>query len=717
MKTHLPRLVVTLMMTGFLTATGDETVADTAATPEQPRHLPELTVTARRQSGGLAAPPAGITIHPDTYPTPTPCQNVTDLLEHHATIDFRGHTDLVPDDDSIYLRGFDSSRFTTALNGIPIQKTGGRKSSHIVDYALLPLWNIETIQILPGPHSALYPGKTIGGVVNIEMKPPEPYESSRPDVEIVGSYKSYNTQNHHLTIDGGIGAFVYGFYQQRYQTDGYLRNNAADIDTSVLRLGYSLPADGTVSLSVSYTDADREVPVVNDPVLSDYDSGFPPLALKTFAPWQDPSWDKEAVSYRLRLEQPTPIGLIKATAFYGEENRDYSYWEYVDPRDPSRGIRDGSWETEWRQWGLTLQNEFTPVEGHTTTIGFDIYRMYDGYGRAANWVAPYDDKQRVDRRAGYIQDKWRITEALTLTAGLRYENTAITVSNWSQSSGAMYITGRDKWIDRDWQQVIPKSFMTYDLAHLSDVLRDTSLSVGVSRIWHAPDFHGDYNPQGRPAGAWIEPEHGIGYDVVLARRLWRDIEMRLGYSFYRINDYIAYNRTYSEFTPGPGNPVPPGLEYSDYVVNLDEVHRHGIDLSLDGELTDKLFAYLSYSYQEFYNRGGEPAGETELDDRAKHHLTAGLRYRALPRTELMLDYRFQSEQIAHTARDIGADNWVFEDIPIAAYHLVDVAIKQDIANNVWLKLFCENVFDEDYENSEGYPMTDRTFGVALNANF
>ena len=708
-------LLATLVATGAENAQ-QQSNAD-AKTRAKKHTLPDLTVMADKYPHGLSAGTINIDINPDKYNTPAPAQNITNLLDDRAMINFRGHTDLVPDDDTVYLRGFSSSRFTTALDGMPIQKTGGRKSSHIVDYALLPLWNVKSIQILPGPHSALHPSKSIGGVINVETAAPKKYATARPEAGISASYKSYNTHNHHLTLDGGVGSFAYGFYQQKYHTDGYLRNNAADIDTSALRLGLLLPDDGFVNFMASYTDADREIPVVNDPSSPTYDSSYPDLTVRTFAPWQDPTWDKEAVEYRLRLEQPTPLGRIKATVFYGEENRDYSYLEYMDRSDPLKGIRDGSWETEWRQWGLTIQDVFNPVDGHTMTAGLDIYQMYDGYGRVATWKDPYDNKKRIDRRAGYIQDEWQIGDALNLTTGLRYEEVGIHVSNWSQSSGKTHITGRDKWIERDWSQFIPKSFLTYELEHLAGFLRDTSISAGVSRIWHAPDFHGHYNPQGRPAGAWLEPEHGVGYDLLLNRRLWRDIDLQLGYSFYRIKDYIAWNRTYAEFTPGPGNPVPAGREYSDYVINLDEVHRHGIDISINGTITPHLFAYVSYSYQEFYNRGGEPAGETELDDRAKHHATAGIRYEFLPRTHLLFDYRFQSEQVAHNAREIGTDTWVFEDIPVAAYHIFDIGLKHDFTENLSVKVFVENLFNEEYENDQGYPMTDRSFGVAMNARF
>jgi len=33
------------------------------------------------------------------------------------------------------------------------------------------------------------------------------------------------------------------------------------------------------------------------------------------------------------------------------------------------------------------------------------------------------------------------------------------------------------------------------------------------------------------------------------------------------------------------------------------------------------------------------------------------------------------------------------------------------------KLYVNNLFDEDYENSRGYAMTDQTYGAAINFGF
>jgi len=255
----------------------------------------EIQVTAPREKKGIVVAPSTTTINVDEYKVLGTPQNVVDILKDRAIIDFRGETDLVPDDDTISMRGFSASRFGTAIDGLTIQKTGGRKSSHIVDYALLPTWLIEKIEIMPGPHSALYPGKSIGGVLNLITKTPKKYPTLKPDVNVTTSYQSYNTQNHNINLQGGVNSFIYDVGYQKYLTDGYLRNNEADIDTVFGRIGYILPSDGHITLSASFTDADREIAVNNDPADNDYDSDYPDVTSSSFDPIEQPTWDKAYV--------------------------------------------------------------------------------------------------------------------------------------------------------------------------------------------------------------------------------------------------------------------------------------------------------------------------------------------------------------------------------------------------------------------------------------
>jgi len=705
------RLACLLALAAALLSPQDAVAAD----DQRVYQLGTVQVLEEENEKKVILQPKSDVIIVDEYEQPVIPQNIVDVIKDQPIIDYRGASDLVPDDDTIFMRGFSSKRFVTALDGLTVRKTGGRRSSHIVDYALFPPWMIEEIEILPGPHSALYPSKAIGGVLNLKTRTPRRYESLKPEVNLEGSYRSYNTQKHHADLHGSASGFIYDLGAQKYRTDGYLRNNEADIDTFFGRTGYVLNSGGFVALSATYTDADRQVPVINDPgdPVSDYDAEYPIIDddVSAYYDDQDPTWDKIAQAYALNLKQPSPIGDISLAASYSEENRDLASTKLNGD--------DQSWETQWRQWSAKLTDEIDFSQAHSIIVGADVAQLYDGYGRinrpGDGW---YDDHERFRTWGAFAEHSWRIVPRLELTAGLRYEYLKAFVDNYG-TGGQVYITGRDEWIERTWDELIPKSFLTYELDDLAGWLRDTSCSVGVSRIWRAPGYHGDVNPQGRPAGAWLDPEQGMGYDLVLQRRLWRDLQIKSALSYYEIDDFIAYNKKYSQFDPRTNPAVPAGQEYKDYKINLEEVRRYGAEVSLRGHLLDPLFVYLGYAYVDFENVGDEPAGEEEVSNRAKHRVNAGLELDILENTTLLADYKYQDDQVVKIINYLGGDQWSYAEKALDAYHVVDLALSQTLFTDFkglregTVSVYVNNVFDEEYENVDGYPATDRTFGISF----
>lgn len=667
---------------------------------EQVQQLEEMVVRETSSAPGLQQTPSQTVINVDTFRTVGPKTNVIDILKTQAIVDFRESNEFDPGVDSIFLRGFDSSRFVTSINGLTVQKTGGRRSSNSVDYAELPTFLLEEIEILPGPHSALYDSKSIGGVVNMITRRPERRESLKPDVTISGGYGTYESVNSTTTVEGAAQNFTYDLAYQYLSSDGYLRNSETTIQTYYGRLGYLLPADGFVTVSASVTDTDRNAPVNNPGADGDFDDDYPFAEGGAFEPYMQPTWDGKAHNYRLNVKQPSPIGTILLEGYTGKSNRKRAF--FTNPNATALSVL----ETDWWQEGAKLQDEYQWTDNHSTTLGFDIARLYD---------SGIDDEknERINKKGTYLQHNWTITPSLSAQLGVRYENVKIWVDNSGQ------IKGREDIIKRDWDQIVPKSFFTWTMDGLAPSLRDTSLSVGISKIWRAPDYHGDYNPQGRPAGVYLDPEHGMGYDLILNRRLWRDISLNLGYSFYNIKDYIATNRTYAQFSGGNA-----GINrYSDYKINLEEVYRHGIDIALGGHIFDDLSFHLSYSWQEFENQGDEPAGQTELDQRAKNRISAGLRYNLFAGTALLTDINYRSKETIEISEEISEGVWDFRQVQNDAYYTVDFSIQQQLfavkgwLRNAMVNVYVKNAFNEKYYASDGFPATDRTIGATMSFSF
>ena len=89
----------------------------------------------------------------------------------------------------------------------------------------------------------------------------------------------------------------------------------------------------------------------------------------------------------------------------------------------------------------------------------------------------------------------------------------------------------------------------------------------------------------------------------------------------------------------------------------------------------------------------------------------------------MLDYYYQSTEIAEVSEKISEDEWYFKEDENAPFNVFDIGVKQvlfesdALLKKAYLKVYIKNLFDEDYYNASGYPAVGRTYGVALSANF
>lgn len=670
--------------------------ADTDKKPDDKVHkIGQVVVTAKEEKTEVSLAPLNTTIHLDDYQPMDMPLNIGDYLKDLILFDYRGESSLVPSSDTFQMRSFDSMHFVMAIDGLDLRKVGGRMNTHQVDYAYLPTFLIEKIEVLPGPHSALFPAKAFGGVVNLVTRKPRLHKSAVPDIKFSGSYGSYNSQNYNLSAQGSVDQFTYDFGYQYYNTLGYLRNSESSLNTWVGRVGYVIPSGGHIALSAGYSDQKRRLIVNNDPAdpTTDYDDDYPVVTASRFNASQDPSWDGAGFNFRLNYEQPLAIGDFSVVAYHSEECKDIAY------------VRSGTFSdihTVWINDGAKIQDKINWAPGHTTTIEIDGERCSSGERDTSQ-------EMRLAFWGTGLQHDWVIIPNLTLTLGLRYEGFRMRVNN----SGTYRISGRNDWIARDFGALLPKSFLTYKLDGLAEALRDTSISLGVSRMWRAP-----YMCFGPPVSAWLDPEEGVGMDAILSRRLFGDIQMKLSYYYYLINGFVVSN-SYAKYGRNATNPVPYGMEYSDSRINLDGMIRQGLEMEFSGNILDNLSFYLGCAYQNLRSQGDELAGTDATSNEPEYRVKAGLRYEIIPGTTLLLDYHFEDDQVNEYYEELGVDEYIFRQVAIDAYHLFDFGVSQKVfekwgfAQKGTLRFFVNNLFNTDYEDSKGYPATDRTFGVAF----
>ncbi|MEK6782526.1 MAG: TonB-dependent receptor [Bacteroidota bacterium] len=143
-------------------------------------------------------------------------KDISQLLNEQTGMVINGANSNPGKDKSVYLRGAKNEYTLILLDGIPVNDPSGI-SGGAYDLRLLPIDQVERIEILKGSQSTLYGTDAIAGVINIITKK----GGDRP----VGgfgtvSYGSFNSFKGGAGINGTIKIVDYNIGYTRYQTDG-----------------------------------------------------------------------------------------------------------------------------------------------------------------------------------------------------------------------------------------------------------------------------------------------------------------------------------------------------------------------------------------------------------------------------------------------------------------------------------------------------------------
>lgn len=180
--------------------------------------LEEIVVTARRRAEGLQRVPDAVTAFS------------ADRIEE---LDIRSLADYVVHTPNLYAReGFRSGLLFVTIRGITTGQQGWSPITYTVDGVkagavdvinLAALFDVERIEVLRGPQSALYGAGAIAGAVNIVTK--------TPTDEFGGQVDATYAKGNDLTVRGAVSAPVVAD-QLAFRLTGYYRNADGLIDSS-----------------------------------------------------------------------------------------------------------------------------------------------------------------------------------------------------------------------------------------------------------------------------------------------------------------------------------------------------------------------------------------------------------------------------------------------------------------------------------------------------
>jgi outer membrane cobalamin receptor len=150
---------------------------------------------------------------------------------------------------SAFPRGGESDYSLVLIDGVQANAFGGG-----FDFAHVPLANVERIEIVRGPQSALYGSNAIGSVIRIVSKRGGPPHAS-------GAFEggSFGTSRVATAASGGANAWQWGVSADRIASDGTVENDDYERWTAAGGLGWSRVASG-LRADVHYTSDERGFP-------------------------------------------------------------------------------------------------------------------------------------------------------------------------------------------------------------------------------------------------------------------------------------------------------------------------------------------------------------------------------------------------------------------------------------------------------------------------
>ncbi len=227
--------------------------------------MPDVVVTATRSERNIKDIPNRIEVISAKKIEDFAGNNTDDYLRNFAGVNVDRFNGIYSKSASITLRGINSAQRTLILlDGVPMNKTDGGS----INWNRIDPENIEKIEIIKGPVSALYGSNGMSGVVNIITK--EPAKNNSGDVSV--SYGTYNTlatrARYNISdIKNNKGFFgsLNGFYRQG---DGYIlypdsTRDSTDIKTYLRegviqgKLGYMFNSNSKIEAEYGYFDDKR----------------------------------------------------------------------------------------------------------------------------------------------------------------------------------------------------------------------------------------------------------------------------------------------------------------------------------------------------------------------------------------------------------------------------------------------------------------------------
>lgn len=524
--------------------------------------IPVVVVTPARVAQPILESPSTITVITREDIRRYGVTSLSDLFRNVPGVDVMS---VSPSGRNISMRGLNetaTSRILSLIDGAAVYFD----FYGITMWELLPVSidEIERIEIVRGPGSALYGANAFDGVVNIITN------SEDIGAQITAKIDHLGKLSGSISHKGESENFGYSASGIWKTISGWNNRDEDTGENKVFsgRLQYSFEDTSALNLYGSIQDSLGDLGTVSDTTPRSQD----------------------AMTYYVKMD------------YLRSNLKAHAYWR--------RFTGNAEYEDSSSYWignnalDISLQHSFRLLDSNLITWGLD-YRFNQ---LSADGI---DSGHSQNLLAGYFQDQFRLTRSITLTAGLRYDIHPLTGNNFSPRGSITYLPIKG----HAFRLSAGRAFRNPSYIH-SYLYLDYEMPVSIIPNPIDVKFRGnrDLDPE------WVT-SFEFGYHGTFGGRFSGGIDI-----FYnKINGLIdfTHNEFYSEnalFPGSPGGAVPASI----FPTNNRDAEAFGAEMYANFSITRYLSAYANYSYQHRNELRTEQKIKSNPTHNPAHKINPGL---------------------------------------------------------------------------------------------
>lgn len=456
---------------------------------------------------------------------------------------------------SLFVRGGDSRDNKVIIDGVPANEPGGT-----FDFGVVPLQQVERLELLRGTQSTLYGSDAMTSVVQVWTRTGSTHV---PQLDLGADGGNFATAHGFASLSGARGRFDYNLFGEQFNTNGQGINNGYSNSSEGGNVGLSVTEHIALRMRARHFNSSSGVPNAwkfnGTPLLppdkdqhGGYNSllGSAELLISSGSRWQHRFTGFGYNSSRLNVDNVADRGC------------DPNTFNFLDCyfRDTAKVNRAG----------LTYQGDFTLFTWAQTTFGYD-FEDENGTVKVAFLSSDFSGSPFIARQ---------------LTHGLRLNHAGFIQQRISR--GRLSVVGGARFVHNDsfGYRTVPRIAATFLLLRGNGRLSGTRIRGSYGTGIKEPTFEQSFGISGifptRPNPA-LKPEEN------------RSVEAGLEQSFangrYSVSGTYYHNdfRDQIQFTSDP-------VTFIGQYININRSLAHGAEAEFDARVTNHLRVTSAYFY-------------------------------------------------------------------------------------------------------------------------